>query len=169
MKNNLEFEYRNIVKDILEHDEFAKMADIEHHNSTRLSHLMKVSYYSYVVAKGLKLKYREVARAGLLHDFYFGRTTDHSKLKDKIKLYTHNHPKEAVENARKYFYINNMEADIIESHMFPIDIKIPKYLESWIVSTVDKVVATHEFYCKASKKLKYSLNLGLVLVLNVLK
>lgn len=169
MKNNLEFEYRNIVKDILEHDEFAKMADIEHHNSTRLSHLMKVSYYSYVVAKGLKLKYREVARAGLLHDFYFGRTTDHSKLKDKIKLYTHNHPKEAVENARKYFCINNMEADIIESHMFPVDIKIPKYLESWIVSLVDKVVATHEFYHKASKKLKYSLNLGLILVLNVLK
>ena len=169
MKNYSDIEYSMIVKDILENDEFAKMADIEHHNSTRLDHMMKVSYYSYVVAKALKLKYREVARAGLLHDFYFGRTTDHDKIKDKVKLYTHSHPKEAVENAKKHFSINSMEADIIESHMFPIDIKIPKYLESWIVSTVDKAVATHEFYRKASKKLKYSLNLGLILVLNVLK
>lgn len=169
MKNYSDIEYSMIVKDILENDEFAKMADIEHHNSTRLDHMMKVSYYSYVVAKSLRLKYREVARAGLLHDFYFGRTTDHDNFKDKLKLYTHSHPKEAVENAKKYFNINAMEADIIESHMFPIDIKIPKYLESWIVSTVDKVVATHEFYHKASKKLKYSLNLGLILVLNVLK
>lgn len=169
MKDNLQKEYSVIVKDILSNADFAKMADIEHHNSTRLDHMMKVSYYSYVVAKGLKLKYREVARAGLLHDFYFGRTTDHDKVKDKIKLYTHAHPKEALNNARKYFEINAMEADIIESHMFPIDIKIPRYLESWIVSTVDKVVATQEFYRKASKKLKYSLNLGLILVLNVLK
>ena len=62
-----------------------------------------------------------------------------------------------------------MEADIIESHMFPIDIKIPKYLESWVVSVVDKVVSTYEFYHKASKKLKYGLNLGFILVLNFLK
>ena len=89
MKNYSDIEYSMIVKDILENDEFAKMANIEHHNSTRLDHMMKVSYYSYVVAKALKLKYREVARAGLLHDFYFGRTTDHDKIKDKVKLYTH--------------------------------------------------------------------------------
>ena len=169
MKNDLDIEYSMLVKDILNNEEFKKMGDIKHHNSTRLDHMMKVSYYSYVVAKALRLKYKEVARAGLLHDFYFGRTTDHDKFKDKIKLYTHNHPKEAVINAKKYFDINAMEADIIESHMFPIDIKIPKYLESWIVSAVDKVVATYEFYHKASKKLKYSLNLGLILVLNALK
>ena len=56
MKNYSDIEYSMIVKDILENDEFAKMADIEHHNSTRLDHMMKVSYYSYVVAKVLKLK-----------------------------------------------------------------------------------------------------------------
>ena len=169
MKNNIDREYSIIVKDILENAKFAKMADIEHHNTTRLDHMFKVSYYSYLVARALHLNYREVARAGLLHDFYFGRTVDHDKVSDKVKLYAHNHPKEAVENAKKYFDINAIEEDIISSHMFPIDIKIPKYAESCIVSTVDKVIGTYEFYKKASKKLKYSMNLCLVLVLNILK
>ena len=53
--------------------------------------------------------------------------------------------------------------------MFPIDIKIPKYFESWVVSGVDKVAATYEFYKKASKKLKYAANLGLILLFNAIK
>ena len=94
---------------------------------------------------------------------------DHDKFKEKFKLYTHNHPKEALENAKKYFDVNALEEDIIISHMFPIDIKIPKYFESWVVSGVDKVVATYEFYKKASKKLKYAANLGVILLFNVMK
>ena len=165
----MDFEYSMLVKDILSNEEFAKMEYIKHHNTTRLEHMMKVSYYSYKVAKILGLKYREVARAGLLHDFYFGRTVECDSVKDKMKLYTHQHPKEAVKNAKKYFKINAIEEDIIATHMFPVDIKIPKYFESWIVSATDKVVASYEFYMKASKKLKYSLNFGLLLVLNILK
>jgi len=39
-----------------------------------------------------------------------------------------------------------MEEDIIETHMFPlIPYKIPKYIESWIVSGIDKLVAIYEF------------------------
>lgn len=169
MINNLNREYDMIVKDILEDENFKIMADIKHHNTTRLKHMTRVSYYSFVIAKLLRLKYREVARAGLLHDFYMGRTTDFSKIKDKVKLFTHNHPKEALENASKYFNLNAIEEDIIESHMFPVDIKIPKYLESWIVSTVDKVIGGYEFYKKASYKLGYSINLGFLLFLNFMK
>ena len=39
-----------------------------------------------------------------------------------------------------------MQKDIIVSHMFPlIPNKPPKFLESWVVSLVDKFVATYEF------------------------
>ncbi len=169
MINNINREYDLIVKDILENENFKIMDEIEHHNTTRLDHMMKVSYYSYLVARFLRLNYRVVARAGLLHDFYLTKTNDYDKKIDKIKLYTHNHPKEAVENAKKYFNINPIEEDIISSHMFPIDIKIPKYAESWIVSTVDKVVATYEFYKKASHKVKYGINFGFLLFINFLK
>ena len=166
---NTNFEYSMLVKDILNNEEFAKMANIKHHNTTRLEHMMKVSYYSYRIAKILGLKYREVARAGLLHDFYFERTVQYDNIKDKISLYTYRHPKEAVNNAKKYFTINTIEEDIISSHMFPVSTTIPKYFESWIVSGVDKVIATYEFYMKASKKLKYSMNFALLMVLNILK
>ena len=37
---------------------------------TRFDHSMKVSYYSYKVAKLLHLDYRQTARGGLLHDFF---------------------------------------------------------------------------------------------------
>lgn len=168
MKGNINREYDSIVKDILENENFKVMGEIEHHNTTRLDHMMKVSYYSYLVARMLHLNYRDVARGGLLHDFYLGRTVDHNKVKDKVKLYTHNHPKEALENAKKHFDINAIVEDIIGSHMFPIDIKIPKYAESWVVSTVDKVIGTYEFYKKASTKIKYGLNFSFLLFINIL-
>ena len=56
------------------------------------------------------------------------------------------HPKIALKNATDIFNLSDMGKDIIITHMFPlIPNKIPKYLESWIVSAVDKLVAIYEF------------------------
>lgn len=166
IKNN---EYIEITNDILKHEEFQKMNDVKHHDSNRFQHSLKVSYYSYKVAKKLRLNYKCVARAGLLHDFFLERTVDYSNVKDKVKLYSIGHPKKAVMNAKKYFDINEMEEDIIRSHMFPIDVKVPKYAESWVVSTVDKVVSIYEFSKKFGHKLSYATNFALLFLLNVLK
>ena len=44
--------------------------------------------------------------------------------------------------------------------------KIPKNIESWIVSIVDKVVATYEFYESYGKEKVYKLpNLSIILLL----
>lgn len=161
--------YQEIIKDILEHEEFKKIEQVKHHDSNRLEHSLKVSYYSYKIAKKLHLNYKEVARGGLLHDFFLERTVDYKKVKDKVKLYTGSHPKKAVNNAKKYFEINEIEENIIRSHMFPIDISIPKYAESWLVSTVDKVVSTYEFSKKFSHKLSYITNFTLLFIINILK
>ena len=61
MKDNINREYDTIVKDILENENFKVMGEIEHHNTTRLDHMMKVSYYSYLVARMLHLKRRTFA------------------------------------------------------------------------------------------------------------
>ena len=161
--------YLKLVKDILDNEEFSKMACVKHHNSNRLDHSLKVSYYSYNIAKKLHLHYKSVARGGLLHDFFLERTVDYKKVKDKVKLYTGGHPKKAVNNAKKVFDINIMEEDIIRSHMFPIDIKVPKYAESWVVSTVDKAVSIFEFSKKFGHKFIYVSNLALLFFINVLK
>ena len=162
-------EYLFIIDNIMENEEFKKMDNIKHHNTTRLDHSLKVSYYSYKIAKSLRLDYKEVARAGLLHDFYTEEISECDKIKDKVLLFSVKHPNEAVENASKYFELSEKEINIIKSHMFPVDYKVPKYAESWIVSLVDKVLSFGEVSKKFSYKLTYMFNLYLLFVLNIVK
>lgn len=161
--------YMKLVNPILENKEFNQINTIVHHGTTRMSHSLRVSYYSYKIAKLLCLDYDQVARAGLLHDFYLDRTADYEKTKDKLLLFTTLHPKEAVENARKYFELTEKEEDMIKTHMFPVDYRVPKYAESWIVCLVDKLVGTYEWSRKFKIQLTYGMNFCLLFLLNVLK
>lgn len=134
-------EYFNIVDDILDNDKFKKTNDCKHHGLTRMEHSIKVSYYSYKISKKLKLDYKATARAGLLHDFFISEDIKQKNVSAFI------HPYKSLNNSEQYFYLSDKEEDIIISHMFPIlPHKVPKYLESWLVSLVDKIVATYEFY-----------------------
>lgn len=162
-------EYLLIINNIMENEEFQKMSKIKHHNTTRLNHMLKVSYYSYKVAKALRLDYREVARGGLLHDFYTEEISECDSIKEKVLLFSIKHPKEAAENASNYFDLSEKEINIIKSHMFPLDYKIPKYAESWVVSLVDKVLSIGEVSKKFSYKLTYVFNLYLLFMFNMIK
>ncbi len=159
-------EFTNIVKNILDNEEFKKIDKIEHHGISRLDHSMRVAYYSYKVAKFLRLDYVKTARGGLLHDFFLSpedRTT-----KDRF-VSTFVHPKEALQTAKKHFELSRKEEDMIRSHMFPINPSVPKYAESWVVSTVDKVVAVNELSLKFKFKLKYAYSLALLFMINFVR
>ena len=162
-------EYLYIINHILENNEFKKIKNIKHHNTTRLNHSLKVSYYSYKIARILGLDYEEVARGGLLHDFYIDEIRKCHKIKDKIILFSTKHPNDAVVNASNNFELSEKEINIIKSHMFPVDYRIPKYAESWIVSLVDKVLSFGEVSKRFSYKLGYLANLYLIFVLNTIK
>ena len=136
--------YKYIINDIIDNSEIKKLDNIKHHGDSRLVHCLKVSYYSYKISKFFKLDYNSVARAGVLHDFYTDRTKYRKKVKDKIKLFSTEHPKVALKSSKELFNLNKKEEDIIISHMFPIDYRIPKYLESWIVDLVDDFAAIYE-------------------------
>ncbi len=160
-------EYYILVKDILDNKHFNEIDKIEHHGTSRMLHSMRVSYYSYLVSKALRLHTSEVARAGLLHDFFMS-SEDRTSMDRFLSTFTH--PKYAVRNADNMFELNNLERDIIKSHMFPINIAIPKYLESWLVSAVDKCVALYEFSSSYRFRLSYATNyLYLFLILNLIK
>ena len=152
--------YMNIVGNILDNEEFNQIKGIEHHGTTRFEHSVRVSYYSYKISKLLHLDYVETARAGLLHDFFI--SDEDRNAKDRF-VSTFVHPKEAVDNSMRVFGINEKEKDIIKSHMFPINISLPKYAESWIVSMVDNVVGSYEF----GRKFGYLVNVYLILLLNI--
>lgn len=162
-------EYNYLIEDIINNNKFNELSNIAHHGETRLDHSLRVSYYSYKISKVLKLDYKETARAALLHDFYLDRTKDYKNVKDKVKLFSIGHPKDAVENASKLFYLSEKQKDIIRTHMFPFDFKIPKYLESWVVNLVDTSVSIYEFSRKFSCQLSTVLNVWLLLFINMRK
>lgn len=159
-----DLEYMSLVSDILEHEEFNKTKDIMHHGLNRFDHCIRVSYYSYKITKLLKLGYKDVARAGLLHDFFFVDNNDVDATKRLDVLI--NHPKYALTNSKRYFELNEKEENIITSHMFPVALKAPKYAESWIVDIVDNVVAIGEAAYITRKQLKVAVNFLVLVILN---
>ena len=168
-KYNNDKEYLSIIDNILENNDFQKLKNIKHHNTTRLKHSLKVSYYSYKIAKVLGLDYRDVARGGLLHDFYEEEISKCNKIKDKVLLFSTKHPDNAVNNASNNFELTEKEINIIKTHMFPVDYRVPEYAESWIVSLVDKVLSFAEFSNKFKYKFSYLVNLYLLFVINIIK
>ena len=159
-------EFESIVQDILDNEEFNKTKYIEHHGVTRFDHLYRVSYYSYKISRKLHFKYKEVARGALLHDFFF---SDELRSRKEKFLSTFTHPKWALKNSNKYFELTKVEKNIIESHMFPINPKLPKCKESLLVSIVDKVVASYEFSLKFKVKFKYVTNVFILVLYGVVK
>lgn len=137
--------YLDMVEDILCHKEFIKLHQIRHHHvTTRYNHSLFVSYMSYLVGKKMGLDTEAIARGGLLHDFFLETRQEI----EKMGIGSHNavHPKIALENSKKYFEINDLEADIILKHMFLCTSQsgMPKYRESWLVSAIDKYVSIYE-------------------------
>jgi uncharacterized protein len=133
-------EYLNIVSDILNNDSFKKISDEVHHQGSRLTHCINVSYMTYKVCKRLNLDYISASRAALLHDYFFNNEfSSHSRLYRLI-----NHYKRALINANNIVSLNDMERNIISSHMFPVGGKMPKYKESVLVDIIDDIYAIYE-------------------------
>lgn len=149
-------EFDSLVEDITNNQEFNKLDKELHHGITRYEHSMRVARHTYVIGKMLHLKtLNETTRAALLHDFYIN-----DDLKDQSgakKLATH--PSVALQNSLKYYDLNEIQQDIIKSHMFPCNLIVPKYKESWLVSTIDKSVGLYEML-----RFKVSLYTGIYLL-----
>lgn len=155
-----------LVGDILSDEKFLKIKECRHHGLSRLDHSLRVSYYSYLITKKLRLDYEATARGGLLHDFFVN--DDLTERKQRFSIFFH--PYASLENSSKVFQLNDLEKDIIINHMFPtLPHKIPKYVESWIVSLVDKVVATYEFYSAYGRTFVYRFSHLYVMLLLLFK
>lgn len=136
-------EFLEIIDDIINNEKFQDLEHYKHHYLyTRLEHSISVSYYSYLVCKFLHLDYISVARAGLLHDLFF---YDCESPETRPKHHMKNHSKIALKNAKNIFDLNNKEQDIILKHMWPITFSPPHYLETLIVTFVDKYCAFREW------------------------
>ncbi len=157
-------DYMYLIDKYINNKKVMKLKDIPHHDSNRLNHSLKVSYYSYKICKKLNLNYISAAKAGILHDLFFTRSINYSKAKDKIKLYANMHPEMALENAKKVTDLTPLEENIIISHMWPLSKYLPKYKESFILGSVDAVISTKEFASKLNYKLTYALGVYFIFI-----
>lgn len=150
-----EKEYYETVQDILQHEEFQKLKDFFHHNSSIYAHVHDVAYLSYRICKYFKLDFRSAARGALLHDFFLYDWRNHD-VPDlpREKFHGFAHPSIAVANAKKHFSLNDVEEDIIKKHMWPLTIVPPKYKESFIVSFADKYLSSKEFINEYKKRIQ---------------
>ena len=146
MKNN--YEFMNIVKDILSDKTVQNLHLYKHHYiSSRYEHCLSVAYNSYKICKFLGLDHVSAARAGVLHDLFL---YDCENPETRPQKHIKEHPKIALANAEKLFLLNDIEKDIILKHMWPVTFSTPRYIETFIVTFVDKYCAVKEWsnYCK---------------------
>ncbi len=147
-------EWYEIVKDILNNEEFQKRKLFLHHEDSVWHHCIIVSFNSFLLAKYYMADARICAIAGLLHDFYPKAWQYSEELYNYDKEYLNTskgirnlhgfvHAKQAAVNYVKYFpeLEDDKITDAIKRHMFPLNIIPPKYKEGWIVTLVDKQVS----------------------------
>ena len=156
-------DFEMACNDILINDKFNALKHELHHGISRYDHSLRVARLTYKFTKFLHMKNADVAtRAALLHDFYVEEDFDNERSSIN-KLTTH--PQIAATNAKKYYKIGKLEENIIKSHMFPMKGELPRYKESWVVSTMDKTAAIYEMCCF---KFSLAVNILLLFIFNLI-
>lgn len=148
MKNKMI--YYDIYSEFNNVNKFRELKSIVHHGNNRLYHINRVAKLSFKISKKLGLDYVSCTRGAIMHDFF----TKEDICKDKYMKFLKNHPVIALENSNKYFNVNEIEEDIILSHMYPFSKKKPSYPESKVVCICDKIVSLREFF---KYQIKFSL------------
>ncbi len=151
--------FDEIAKPIITNKEYLKRKKFAHHEDESVyDHCMMVAKYAYKWAiKCKNVDVESTTIAALLHDFY--TTPWQTNIKKNEPLFEKHgfiHARVALENSRKYFpdLMNDIVEDAILRHMFPLNIKPPKYKESWIVNMSDNIVSLNVFK-HPTKLLKY--------------
>ncbi len=137
--------YLDYIRPFLINPEVHKMKSfIQHGQESTFDHVLHVSYVSFILAKKLRLPLdgKSLARGGFLHDFYLYDWHVRDPLRKRFHGF--HHAKTAHDNAVACFKINQVEEDIIMTHMWPMTLKLPRYKESYFVNLIDKIVSLKE-------------------------
>ena len=144
-------EYRHIVHMFA--DDLSKMQkekEYLHHGTVSCySHSISVAETSLRIAMclGINVNIRSLIRGTLLHDYYL---YDWHKSDSHRGLHGFHHAKIALENAERDFELDDIQRDIIKKHMFPMNITLPQYRETIIVTIADKICAARECFCECA-------------------
>lgn len=135
-------EYYQIIEPIINHPEAQRRKKYPHHiDESVYEHVIRVSYDCYKIGKRLNMDYKSLAIAGLLHDFYEHPWQYSNEKKPFFQNHAFTHAKNAVLNSKKFFGENIITPkieNIMITHMFPLNKKIPNSKEAWLLTLIDK-------------------------------
>ena len=116
---------------------------LQHGKVSVYTHSVRVAVLSLFLAELLRVKVNEEAmmRGALLHDYFL---YDWHEKDDSHRWHGFSHARAALKNAKKDFQLGEIEQDVIQKHMFPLNLKPPKYKESELVCLADKLSALEE-------------------------
>lgn len=132
--------FNDLVSDIEDNKKYKDLKKEFHHGINRYIHSIRVAKVTYNLSKLFKLDYKSATRGAMLHDFFSNKEYGNVKGLKTAKV----HPHIACFNAKKEFDLNEIEQDVISSHMFPINTHKPSFKESWLVNVVDEMVSLYE-------------------------
>ena len=132
------------AEDIIYNDTYNTQKEYMQHGKTSvLEHELNVTLYALKLANTLRVSVDEksLIRGSLLHDYFL---YDWHIYDASHKLHGFSHAGVALANASNDFELNDIEKNMIYCHMFPLNLRIPKYKESILLCLADKIVATKE-------------------------
>ena len=136
------------ASDIINSEKFIKQKKyIQHRKVSVYDHVIKVTIYSLRIVDKFRFKVdkKSLIRGCLLHDYFLYDWHENDK---SHRLHGFIHAKRALINAENDFELNKIEKNMIYTHMFPMNLRVPKYKESVILCICDKICATKELFNK---------------------
>lgn len=139
-------ELNEILSDIKSDNHVQEMKKyIQHGDVSTYEHCENVAKLCYKFNKALPLHadLKTLLVGAMLHDFYLYDW--HEEGDGSHHWHGFRHASRASQNAEKYFDIDNKTADVIKSHMWPLNPeRIPRSKEAWMVCIADKCVSLQE-------------------------
>lgn len=132
--------------DILDSEGFLRSdKNIQHGDVSVMEHSISVCCVCLRIAKftHLKFDYSALVRGSLLHDYF-----DYDWHKNEGHLHGYRHADIALTNAADDFSVNPIEANMIARHMFPLNIRPPRYREGVVLCIADKACAIKETFSR---------------------
>ena len=162
--------FDTIAKEFLGNEKFMRIQNERHHGITRYEHSMRVARNVYKLSKKLNLDYISATRAAIVHDFFVNEEfgINRGLIQGVV------HPDIALANAKGEFKINEIEANAIEAHMFPLSTCLPNSKEAWCLTAVDKAVAIYEYATnkfsvkRISNPVSYAVCLVFIYIMNII-
>lgn len=161
----------------LEHKDFVQeLNQFPHHgpHNNILQHSLRVAFVVYLLCLLFRINpwvRKSAVVAALLHDCFgfnwhnksdprMNSLKNEKGIKKITRLHVFNHGNLAVKNVERYIELNPRQEDAIRKHMFPAYPIPPRYVEGWLLTVADKVVATKE--CLEAIVIKFATKHGVI-------